>query len=91
MARRNSDLAEIRRVIALEAATLLRLRDAVDASFARATALMASCRGKIVVTGIGKSGLIAQKIAATLASTGCPSFYLHPADALHGDLGMVMA
>jgi arabinose-5-phosphate isomerase len=48
-------------------------------------------RGRLVLTGMGKSGLVAQKIAATLASTGCPSFYLHPADALHGDLGMVMA
>lgn len=89
MARRNSDLAEIRRVIALEAATLLRLRDAVDASFARATTLMASCRGKIVVTGIGKSGLIAQKIAATLASTGAPALYMHPAEGMHGDIGLI--
>lgn len=89
MARKSSDLTEIRRVLALEAATLLRVRDSVDASFARATALMASCRGKIVVTGIGKSGLIAQKIAATLASTGAPALYMHPAEGMHGDIGLI--
>jgi len=55
------------------------------------TAHVTRSRGRLVLSGMGKSGLVAQKIAATLASTGCPSFYLHPADALHGDLGMVMA
>lgn len=82
-------LAEIRRVIGLEAATLSALRKSVDGSFAEAVRLALACRGKIVVTGIGKSGLIAQKIAATLASTGTPAIYLHPADGLHGDVGLV--
>jgi arabinose-5-phosphate isomerase len=82
-------LAEVRRVIALEAKTLLRLHDSVDASFQKATDLLAACRGKVVVTGIGKSGIIAQKIAATFASTGTPALYLHPADGLHGNIGLV--
>lgn len=83
------DLAEVRRVISLEARTLQALSDSVDASFARAVALVAACRGKVVVTGIGKSGLIAQKIAATLASTGTPALYMHPAEGLHGDIGLL--
>lgn len=82
-------IAEVRRVIGLEAATLSALRKSVDGSFAEAVSLALACRGKIVVTGIGKSGLIAQKIAATLASTGTPAIYLHPADGLHGDIGLV--
>lgn len=89
MKKSRSVLAEIRRVIALEAETLLRLHDSVDASFQKAANLLAACRGKVVVTGIGKSGLIAQKIAATFASTGTPALYLHPADGLHGDIGLV--
>lgn len=82
-------LSEVRRVIGLEAATLTALRKSVDGSFVEAVNLALACRGKIVVTGIGKSGLIAQKIAATLASTGTPAIYLHPADGLHGDIGLV--
>lgn len=82
-------LAEVRRVIALEAETLRQLLDSVDGSFQKAADLLFACRGKVVVTGIGKSGLIAQKIAATLASTGTPALYLHPADGLHGDIGLV--
>jgi len=63
--------------------------DRLDHNFVRAVELMGACRGKIVVTGLGKSGVICQKIAATLASTGTPSFFLHSGDAVHGDLGMV--
>lgn len=89
MKKNRSILPEIRRVIALEADTLRRLHDSVDSSFQRAADLLSACRGKVVVTGIGKSGLIAQKIASTLASTGTPALYLHPADGLHGDIGLV--
>jgi len=79
----------------LLAATRLALQ-ALEASWDEAqvrswTRHLIGSRGRLVLSGMGKSGLVAQKIAATLASTGCPSFYLHPADALHGDLGMVMA
>lgn len=80
---------EIRSVIQLEAEALARASKAVDSSYARAVKLMLSCRGKIIVTGMGKSGLIAQKVAATLSSTGTPALYLHPADAMHGDLGTI--
>ena len=61
----------------------------LDHTFTRAVDLILSCKGKVVTTGIGKSGLIAKKIASTFSSTGTPSFFLHPAEALHGDLGMV--
>lgn len=87
--RRAEILSEVRRVIGLEAATLSALRESVNASFAEAVGLIHACRGKVVVTGIGKSGLIAQKVAATLASTGTPALYLHPAEGLHGDIGLV--
>lgn len=70
-----------------EAAAIARLGAALDARFVRAVDLVLACRGQVVVTGMGKAGLIGQKISATLASTGTPSFYLHPAEALHGDLG----
>lgn len=89
MRKSKSILPEVRRVIALEAATLRLLHDSVNGSFQKAVDLVSACRGKIVVTGIGKSGIIAQKIAATLASTGTPALYLHPADGLHGDIGLV--
>ncbi len=84
-----SVIRELRRVIELEARALSRLAAAVDGSFAEAVDLMAACKGKVILTGVGKSGLIAQKVAATLTSTGTPSVYLDPADALHGSLGLV--
>jgi arabinose-5-phosphate isomerase len=74
-------------VLRLEAAALERLAGRLDASFTAAVDLVLGCRGQVVVTGMGKAGIIGQKISATLASTGTPSFYLHPAEALHGDLG----
>ena len=87
---RRLDIAgEIRRVIALEARTLSRLRSSVGPAYARAVRLIARCRGKVIVTGVGKSGLIAQKIAATLASTGTPAVPLDAAEAAHGSLGLV--
>jgi arabinose-5-phosphate isomerase len=77
-------------VLNIEIQGLLSLVDRLDQNFFDAIQLLGSCRGKVVVTGMGKSGLICRKIAATLASTGTPSFFLHSGDALHGDLGMVM-
>lgn len=74
----------------MEAQGLLSVIDHLDENFVRAVELMQGCKGKVVVTGVGKSGLICAKIAATLSSTGTPAFYLHSGDAVHGDLGMVM-
>lgn len=82
-------LRSIRAVIGMEADTLLLTRAAINKSFADAVRLLAACRGKIIVTGTGKSGLIGQKIAATFASTGTPALYLHPTDCLHGSLGTI--
>jgi arabinose-5-phosphate isomerase len=78
-----------RRVLALEAAELTRAGARLDDGFARAVRLLAGVRGRIVVSGVGKSGLIARKIAATFTSTGTPATFLHPIDSLHGDLGIV--
>lgn len=81
-------------VVRIEAEALRALADRIGgpmaAAFQRAVDLMFSCAGRVVVTGMGKSGLIARKIAATLSSTGSPALYLHPVEALHGDLGMVV-
>lgn len=88
--RGDSDLVrEIRRVIRLEARTLSGLERAVDRRWASAVRLIASCRGNVILTGVGKSGLIAQKIAATLSSTGTAALYLDATEALHGGLGLV--
>ena len=63
--------------------------DRLDERFARAVVMLRDCKGRVIVTGMGKSGIICRKIAATLSSTGTPAFFLHPAEAIHGDLGMV--
>jgi arabinose-5-phosphate isomerase len=81
--------ASARRVFEIEADAIRGLAGRLDASFFRACALMLDCTGRIVVSGMGKSGHIANKIAATLASTGTPAFFVHPAEASHGDLGMI--
>lgn len=78
------------RVLQIEAEAITALIGRIGASFEAACALLAACRGRIVVTGMGKSGHIGSKIAATLASTGTPAFFLHPAEASHGDLGMIV-
>ena len=78
-----------RRVLEVERDAVAALLPRVDAAFAHACKLMLACAGRVVVTGMGKSGHIARKIAATLASTGTPAFFLHPGEAGHGDLGMV--
>lgn len=86
-----ADLAVGRRVIAMEAEALSLLAEGLDAAgFARAVALLAGVTGRVVVTGMGKSGHVARKIAATLASTGTPALFVHPAEASHGDLGMIV-
>jgi len=82
-------LETAKRVLRIEAQALQEMLERLDASFERAVQLLATCQGRVVVTGMGKSGLIGRKISATLSSTGTPSFFLHPADALHGDLGML--
>lgn len=73
----------------IEADSILELIPRVDEHFGAALEMILHCPGRIIVTGMGKSGIIGRKIAATLASTGTPSFFLHPAEAIHGDLGMV--
>lgn len=87
------DFANLREVaqsvVAAEAAAVLALRERIDLQFEAAVRAMLDCTARIVVTGIGKSGHIGHKIAATLASTGTPAFFVHPADAAHGDLGMI--
>lgn len=87
--RSSAALSEIRRVLANEASAVRRVLSAVDARYAKAVDWLAACRGKIVVTGMGKSGLVAQKVAATLSSTGSPALFLDPAEAMHGGLGAV--
>lgn len=82
-------LALARQVLTIEADAVRRLVDRIDAQFERAMAIILGCKGRVVVTGMGKSGHIARKIAATLASTGTPAFFLHPGEASHGDLGMI--
>jgi arabinose-5-phosphate isomerase len=82
-------LETARRVLRIEAQALQELLERLDSSFERALELLLSCKGRVVVTGMGKSGLIGRKISGTLSSTGTPSFFLHPAEALHGDLGML--
>ena len=82
-------LADGRRVLEIEARAVQALIERLDARFAKAVDVLVQCKGKVVVSGMGKSGLIGQKIAATLASTGTSSFFLHPAEGVHGDLGML--
>jgi len=78
-----------RRVLKIEAESILNLIDCLDENFVRSVELLSQCSGKVVLTGIGKSGLISKKIASTLASTGTPAFFMHPAEGIHGDLGML--
>jgi arabinose-5-phosphate isomerase len=82
-------LESARRVLDIEAQAVAGLRDRIDANFVRAVEIMFACDGRVVVSGMGKSGHIARKIASTLASTGTPAFFVHPGEASHGDLGMV--
>jgi arabinose-5-phosphate isomerase len=78
-----------KKVLKIEADAIHCLMDKIDENFERAVELIYRCRGKVVVMGVGKSGIIAKKIASTLASTGTPAFFLHPVEGMHGDLGML--
>ena len=80
-----------RKVLETEAAAVLALVSRLDERFDRAVDLLFHCKGRVILTGMGKSGIICQKIAATLASTGTPAFFLHPAEAMHGDLGVIQS
>ena len=84
-----ADLTLARKVLETEAAAILTLVSRLDGKFAVAVDLLRGCRGRVILTGMGKSGLICRKIAATLSSTGTPALFLHPAEAIHGDLGVV--
>jgi arabinose-5-phosphate isomerase len=85
------DLLLARKVLQTEAAAILALVDRLGESFERAVRLLLDCKGRVIVTGMGKSGIICRKIAATLSSTGTPAFFLHPAEAIHGDLGVLQS
>ena len=84
-----ADLALARKVLETEAAAILALVPRLDEQFARAVDSLRNCRGRVILTGMGKSGIICRKIAATLTSTGTASLFLHPAEAVHGDLGVI--
>jgi len=86
-----ADLVLVRKVLETEAAAILALVSRVDGRFDCAVDLLFKCRGHVILTGMGKSGIICRKIAATLTSTGTPAFFLHPAEAIHGDLGVIQS
>ncbi|OEU48108.1 MAG: arabinose-5-phosphate isomerase [Desulfobulbaceae bacterium S3730MH12] len=83
-------IEEAKEVLLVEEQGLAAVREKIGSEFVKAVESVQSCNGRLVITGIGKSGLVGQKISATLNSTGTPSFFLHPVEAMHGDLGMVM-
>src|SRR5574344_1204755 len=82
-----SDLAK--EVLQIEADSVLALKDRINADFEKAIDILYACKGRVIITGMGKSGHIGRKIAATLSSTGTPSYFLHPAESTHGDSGLV--
>jgi len=82
-------LEAARKVLRIEAEAVAALNDRINGEFVKAVEMIMACSGRVVITGMGKSGLICQKIAATMASTGTPALFLHPAEGVHGDLGMV--
>jgi arabinose-5-phosphate isomerase len=83
------DLSLAKKVLQTEAAAVLALTERLDERFAQAVMMVRDCRGRVIMTGMGKSGIVCRKIAATFSSTGTPAFFLHPAEALHGDLGVI--
>jgi arabinose-5-phosphate isomerase len=85
------DLTLARKVLQTEATAILGLVDRLDDRFDQAVRILLECRGRVIVTGMGKSGIICRKIAATFSSTGTAAFFLHPAEAIHGDLGVLQA
>ena len=76
-------------VLEIEANSILRLKDNIGADFEKAVDFLYNCKGRVIVTGMGKSGIIGKKIAATMSSTGTPSYFLHPAESTHGDSGVI--
>jgi arabinose-5-phosphate isomerase len=86
-----ADLELARKVLETEAAAILALVSRLDSRFERTVDLLRECRGRVILAGMGKSGIICRKIAATLTSTGTPALFLHPAEAIHGDLGVIQA
>lgn len=89
MSNESVDIQKAKRVIRMEAESVAALEKNINASFQQAIDVLYQCKGRVVVTGMGKSGIIARKMVATMNSTGTPSIFLHPSDAVHGDLGMV--
>jgi arabinose-5-phosphate isomerase len=89
VARQDQTVALARRVLRIEAEAVMALGERLDGEFVRAVAMILACRGRVIVSGIGKSGHIARKVAATMASTGTPAYFVHAAEAVHGDLGMI--
>ncbi|WP_321531978.1 KpsF/GutQ family sugar-phosphate isomerase [uncultured Desulfuromonas sp.] len=86
----NSIIDVARNTLKIEADAVLALHDRINGEFCQAVELILACKGRLVISGMGKSGLICQKIASTMASTGTPALFLHPAEGIHGDLGMLM-
>lgn len=86
---RDDSIAQAREVLEIEAESILNLIPRIDSNFPKAVEIISSCRGRVIVSGLGKSGLIGKKIVATLTSTGTPALFLHPVEGLHGDLGIV--
>src|SRR5690349_19505213 len=86
---RTDEIAFGQETLAVEAAAILSAAERLGPSFVQALALLDECRGKVVTTGVGKSGIAARKLAATLTSTDCAAVFLHPSEAMHGDLGIV--
>ncbi|MCX5900481.1 MAG: SIS domain-containing protein [Proteobacteria bacterium] len=82
-------LDRAKKVFAIEAESILKLQDRLDENFVKAVNMLLACNGKVIVIGIGKSGIIGRKIASTLACSGTPAFFLHPAEGIHGDIGMM--
>ncbi|HOU50353.1 MAG TPA: KpsF/GutQ family sugar-phosphate isomerase [Smithella sp.] len=89
MIKKQNIIKRAKDVLKIEAQSILRLVDTIDDNFARAVNLICKSKGRVIITGIGKSGLIGRKIVATLTSTGTPALFLHPVEGLHGDLGIV--
>ena len=89
MSTQSFEIEKGKQVVRIEAQSLAALVDKIDASFERAVRIIFEAKGRVVVTGMGKSGIIARKVVATMNSTGTPAIFLHASDAVHGDLGMV--
>ena len=82
-------LEQARQVVRIEAEAVAGLTDRLDSSFEKAVEMIYVCTGRVIVSGVGKSGIVARKLAATLTSTGTPALFIHPVDCLHGDMGLV--